>query len=147
MPQVGRAISFVGSTLALALMTVISVLIGYGFKSVPDALKSSVPIGRYLSVACMFYFGVRTLQVCSLRNCCVIIPLQDWRFANFVALCNLGGCHSGSLADTERSRQQRRRICICTIESGRGRKGRGLENSNYLAGTTTGAGLLTCLAF
>ncbi|KAK9909153.1 hypothetical protein WJX75_007930 [Coccomyxa subellipsoidea] len=60
--KVGRAISFVGSTLALALMTVISVLIGYGFKSVPDALKSSVPIGRYLSVACMFYFGVRTLQ-------------------------------------------------------------------------------------
>lgn len=61
--QVGRAISFIGSTLALALMTVISVLIGYGFKSVPDALKSSVPVGRYLSVACMVYFGVRTLQV------------------------------------------------------------------------------------
>ena len=61
--QVGRAISFIGSVLALGLMTVISVLIGYGFKSVPDALKSSVPIGRYLSVACMLYFGLRTLQV------------------------------------------------------------------------------------
>ncbi|BDA41581.1 GDT1-like protein 1, chloroplastic [Coccomyxa sp. Obi] len=60
--KVGRAISFIGSVLALGLMTVISVLIGYGFKSVPDALKSSVPIGRYLSVACMLYFGFRTLQ-------------------------------------------------------------------------------------
>ena len=44
-------------------MTVISVAIGYCFKSVPDALKSSVPIGQYLSVACMLYFGVKTIKV------------------------------------------------------------------------------------
>ena len=61
--QVGRLISFLGSTAALGLMTVISVLIGYCFKSVPDALKSSVPIGQYLSVACMLYFGIRTITV------------------------------------------------------------------------------------
>ena len=61
--QVGKLISFLGSTAALGLMTVISVLIGYCFKSVPDALKSSVPIGQYLSVACMLYFGVRTIKV------------------------------------------------------------------------------------
>ena len=61
--QVGRLISFLGSTAALSLMTVISVTIGFCFKSVPDALKSSVPIGQYLSVACMLYFGVRTIKV------------------------------------------------------------------------------------
>ena len=69
MPQVGRMISFVGSTVALAIMTVISVVIGYGFKSVPDALKSSIPVGHYLSVACLLYFGVKTLKVCSAHFC------------------------------------------------------------------------------
>ncbi|CAL5222510.1 g4884 [Coccomyxa viridis] len=63
--KVGKLISFLGSTAALGLMTVISVLIGYCFKSVPDALKSSVPIGQYLSVACMLYFGVRTIKEAS----------------------------------------------------------------------------------
>jgi hypothetical protein len=72
MLQVGRMISFVGSTVALAIMTVISVVIGYGFKSVPDALKSSIPVGHYLSVACLLYFGVKTLKVCSaLCNCMI----------------------------------------------------------------------------
>ena len=63
MLQVGRMMSFIGSTVALAIMTVISVVIGYGFKSVPDALKSSIPVGHYLSVACLVYFGVKTLKV------------------------------------------------------------------------------------
>ncbi len=44
-------------------MTVISVVIGFGFKSVPDALKSSIPVGHFLSVACLLYFGVKTLKV------------------------------------------------------------------------------------
>ena len=56
-------ISFIGSTAALAIMTVISVVIGFGFKSVPDALKSSIPVGHFLSVACLLYFGVKTLKV------------------------------------------------------------------------------------
>lgn len=80
--QVGRVVSFFGSTLALALMTVISVVIGYAFKSVPDALKSSVPIGRYLSVACMLYFGFRTLQVChSLDNHLLCVLHGNTRFS------------------------------------------------------------------
>ena len=44
-------------------MTVISVGIGYAFKSMPDALESSLPIGKYLAVATMLWFGLRTLQV------------------------------------------------------------------------------------
>jgi putative Ca2+/H+ antiporter (TMEM165/GDT1 family) len=62
--KVGRWCSFAGSTLALGVMTVISVGIGYAFKSVPDALKSSIPIGEILGVGLMVYFGVKTLKVC-----------------------------------------------------------------------------------
>jgi threonine/homoserine/homoserine lactone efflux protein len=59
---VGKWLSFIGSSLALAIMTIISVGIGYACKSVPDALKSSLPIGQYLGVALMVYFGVKTLR-------------------------------------------------------------------------------------
>lgn len=59
----GKAVSFIGSLSALTLMTFISVGIGYAFKSVPDALEGSLPVGKYLAVATMLYFGVRTLQV------------------------------------------------------------------------------------
>ncbi len=58
----GKWLSFIGASLALAIMTVISVGIGYACKSVPDALKSSLPIGQYLGVALMVYFGVKTLR-------------------------------------------------------------------------------------
>ena len=60
--QVGKWLSFLGSALALSVMTVISVGIGYAFRSVPDALKSSLPIGQYLGVSLMVYFGVKTLR-------------------------------------------------------------------------------------
>lgn len=46
---------------ALSVMTCISVGIGYVFKNVPEALKTSAPIGEYLSVALLFYFGLSTL--------------------------------------------------------------------------------------
>ena len=62
MCQVGKWLSFLGSALALSIMTVISVGIGCAFRSVPDALKSSLPVGQYLGVALMVYFGVKTLR-------------------------------------------------------------------------------------
>ena len=61
--SVGRAVSFLGSIVALSVMTVISVSIGYAFKSVPDALQGSLPIGKYLAVGSLAYFGMRTLRV------------------------------------------------------------------------------------
>ena len=61
--SVGKLISFAGSVSALSVMTVISVAIGYAFKSVPDALEGSLPIGKYLAVATMLWFGIRTLKV------------------------------------------------------------------------------------
>ena len=105
--KVGRATSFVGSTAALALMTLVSVAIGVAFKSVPDVMASrraqgsegwagerggargpptppargpapapppphpsacpppsppSVNVSHWLSIACLVYFGVRTLK-------------------------------------------------------------------------------------
>ena len=65
--SVGRWISFTGSVSALSVMTVISVAIGYAFKSVPDVLEGSLPVGKYLAVGTMLWFGVRTLRV---RACC-----------------------------------------------------------------------------
>ena len=70
-----KMISFVGSTAALAVMTVISVVIGYGFKSVPDALKSTVPVGHYLSVACLLYFASRRCGCASYAVCGISKPL------------------------------------------------------------------------
>ena len=60
--QVGRWKSLIGSSTALALMTVISVAIGAAFKSLPDVLKSSLPVGQYLGAALMLLFGVRTIK-------------------------------------------------------------------------------------
>ncbi|KAK9844838.1 hypothetical protein WJX74_007461 [Apatococcus lobatus] len=60
--KVGKWVAFTGTCLALGLMTVISVGIGYAFKCVPDALKSSAPIGEYAGVALMIFFGARLLR-------------------------------------------------------------------------------------
>lgn len=57
----GRLISFLGSTVSLAVMTVISVCIGYAVQRVPTAVESSEAIGRYLSAASLLYFGAKML--------------------------------------------------------------------------------------
>lgn len=61
--RVGKWLSFTGSVVALSLMTVISVAIGVVFKNVPDQFSSSIPIGQYLGVAFLAYFGFKTLKV------------------------------------------------------------------------------------
>lgn len=61
--RVGKWLSFTGSVAALSLMTFISVAIGVVFKNVPDRLSSTLPIGQYLGVALLVYFGVKTLKV------------------------------------------------------------------------------------
>lgn len=42
----GRWISWLGSVAALIVMTIISVGIGAAFSRVPDALKTSIPVGE-----------------------------------------------------------------------------------------------------
>eukprot|EP00882_Tetradesmus_deserticola_P008218 GHRQ01008663.1.p1 GENE.GHRQ01008663.1~~GHRQ01008663.1.p1 ORF type:complete len:309 (+),score=142.17 GHRQ01008663.1:187-1113(+) len=59
--KLGRWISFVGSVAALAVMTLISVGIGAAFSRVPDALKSSLPVGEMAGVALLVFFGVKAL--------------------------------------------------------------------------------------
>ena len=57
----GRFISFIGSIGALAVMTVISTLLGQIFHAVPSSLTQGVPYDDYLAVAAFTYFGVKTL--------------------------------------------------------------------------------------
>jgi putative Ca2+/H+ antiporter (TMEM165/GDT1 family) len=61
--RVGRWVSFFGSLAALTVMTGISVGIGVIFARVPDALKSSVPVGELCGVALLVFFGYKSLQV------------------------------------------------------------------------------------
>ncbi|EFN51748.1 hypothetical protein CHLNCDRAFT_27561 [Chlorella variabilis] len=58
----GKWVSFVGSTGALAAMTVISVGIGFAVKRVPTVLESSEVLGQWVGAALLVYFGLRTLK-------------------------------------------------------------------------------------
>ncbi|KAL4854083.1 H/ACA ribonucleoprotein complex subunit 4 [Chlorella vulgaris] len=58
----GKWISFVGSTAALAAMTIISVGIGFAVKRVPTVVESSEALGQWAGAALLVYFGLRTLK-------------------------------------------------------------------------------------
>lgn len=60
--RLGKWVSFFGSLAALAVMTAISVGIGVVFSRVPDALKSSVPVGELCGVALLVFFGYKSLR-------------------------------------------------------------------------------------
>eukprot|EP00877_Chromochloris_zofingiensis_P014335 jgi/Chrzof1/9155/Cz03g38020.t1 len=60
--KLGRWVSFIGSVTALSVMTVISVGIGAAFARVPEALKSSIPIGEIAGVALLVFFGWKSLK-------------------------------------------------------------------------------------
>ena len=60
--RLGRFTVLAGATTALSLMSVISVVIGRIFQKIPSTLNDSVPIGEYLAVALLLFFGVRTLR-------------------------------------------------------------------------------------
>lgn len=60
--KLGKWISFLGSLASLSVMTVISVGIGAIFSKVPDALKSSIPIGELAGIALLFFFGAKALK-------------------------------------------------------------------------------------
>lgn len=55
-------VSFVGSVTSLAVMTVISVGIGYAVKSVPTYVKSSEVLGQWLGAGLLLWFGLRTIK-------------------------------------------------------------------------------------
>ena len=60
--KTSRFISFTGSVAALAVMTVISTLIGVAFHRIPAAFTSGLPFDDYIAVAAFLYFGLIALR-------------------------------------------------------------------------------------
>ena len=60
--KLGRAVAFFGSMAALATMTAISVAIGALCSCVPEALRSSLPLGEVAGTVLLVAFGVRALR-------------------------------------------------------------------------------------
>eukprot|EP00468_Gymnochlora_sp_CCMP2014_P010316 CAMPEP_0167757826 /NCGR_PEP_ID=MMETSP0110_2-20121227/10136_1 /TAXON_ID=629695 /ORGANISM="Gymnochlora sp., Strain CCMP2014" /LENGTH=287 /DNA_ID=CAMNT_0007644049 /DNA_START=108 /DNA_END=971 /DNA_ORIENTATION=- len=59
--RANRFLAFSGSMLALASMTVISVLIGQIFHNVPTSLTGGLPLDDYAAIAFLGYFGIKSL--------------------------------------------------------------------------------------
>ncbi|KAF3635858.1 GDT1-like protein 2, chloroplastic [Capsicum annuum] len=51
-----------GSMGALSLMSVLSVIIGRIFHSVPAQFQTTLPIGEYAAVALLFFFGLKSIK-------------------------------------------------------------------------------------
>lgn len=60
--KTSRLISFVGSISALAVMTVISVIIGQVFHAVPSGIADGIPLDDVAAVLAFAFFGIKTLQ-------------------------------------------------------------------------------------
>ena len=60
--KTSRLVSFVGSMSALAVMTVISVIIGQIFHVVPAGLSNGVPLDDVAAVLAFAFFGFKTLK-------------------------------------------------------------------------------------
>mmetsp|Transcript_3173 Transcript_3173/g.4222 ORF Transcript_3173/g.4222 Transcript_3173/m.4222 type:complete len:355 (+) Transcript_3173:133-1197(+) len=63
--KVGRLVSLVGSVSALAVMTVISVIIGQLFHAVPPGLSQGLPLDDLAAVLAFAFFGLKTLKEAS----------------------------------------------------------------------------------
>jgi len=57
----GRFISFTGSIGALAVMTIISTVLGQIFHAIPESLTQGVPYDDIVAVLAFTYFGLKTL--------------------------------------------------------------------------------------
>lgn len=60
--KTSRLISFAGSVGALAVMTVLAVLLGLAFHSVPAVFTSGLPIDDIVAAVAFLYFGIITLK-------------------------------------------------------------------------------------
>ena len=59
--KASRLITFVGSFGALAVMTVISVVVGQIFHAVPESLTGGLPLDDYVAIGSFVYFGVKSI--------------------------------------------------------------------------------------
>ena len=60
--RMGRMPVVIGATSALGLMSVISVVIGRVFSAVPASFSNTIPIGEYIAVASLLFFGLKSLK-------------------------------------------------------------------------------------
>ncbi len=60
--KAGRIVSFLGSVGALAVMTIISVLIGQIFHAVPPGISQGIPLDDVAAVLAFTFFGLKTLK-------------------------------------------------------------------------------------
>jgi len=60
--RMGRMPVIIGATSALGLMSVISVVIGRVFSAVPASFSNTIPIGEYIAVASLLFFGLKSLK-------------------------------------------------------------------------------------
>ncbi|KAB1218214.1 GDT1-like protein 2, chloroplastic [Morella rubra] len=60
--QYEKGLVLLGSMGALALMTVLSVVIGRIFHSVPAQFQTTLPIGEYAAVALLLFFGLKSIK-------------------------------------------------------------------------------------
>lgn len=63
--KAGRLVSLIGSIGALAVMTVISVIIGQLFHAVPPGLSQGLPLDDIAAVLAFAFFGFKTLKEAS----------------------------------------------------------------------------------
>ncbi|KAJ6812184.1 GDT1-like protein 2, chloroplastic [Iris pallida] len=60
--QYDKALVLIGSTGALSLMTILSVIIGRIFQSVPSQFQTTLPIGEYAAAALLTFFGLNSIK-------------------------------------------------------------------------------------
>nr|XP_029123558.1 GDT1-like protein 2, chloroplastic isoform X1 [Elaeis guineensis] len=60
--QYDKALVLFGSMGALSLMTVLSVIMGRIFHSVPTQFQTTLPIGEYAAVALLTFFGLKSIK-------------------------------------------------------------------------------------
>ncbi|KAL6997624.1 Protein PAM71-, chloroplastic [Sarracenia purpurea var. burkii] len=60
--QYGKTLVLLGSMGALSLMTILSVIIGWIFQSVPARFQTTLPIGEYAAVTLLLFFGFKSIK-------------------------------------------------------------------------------------
>nr|XP_043631728.1 protein PAM71-homolog, chloroplastic isoform X1 [Erigeron canadensis] len=60
--QYDKGLVILGSMAALSLMTVLSVIIGRIFNSVPAQFQTTLPIGEYAAVTLLMFFGLKAIK-------------------------------------------------------------------------------------
>ncbi|KAK6279158.1 Gdt1 family - like 3 [Theobroma cacao] len=60
--QYKKGLVLLGSMGALSLMTILSVIIGRVFQSVPAQFQTTLPIGEYAAIALLVFFGLKSIK-------------------------------------------------------------------------------------